>query len=59
MPCGDGLSAVEKTLILCGFQGFFYKYVPVFLAEKNVYKSFINNVKQKYKDNYLEQDIFA
>ena len=34
--CGDGMSAVEETLILCGLAGFFEDYVPVFLAEKNV-----------------------
>ena len=30
--------AVEKTLILCGLAVFFIEYVPVFLAEKNVYR---------------------
>lgn len=35
-PCGDGLLAVEETLILCGLAGFFEDYVPVFLAGKNV-----------------------
>ena len=34
--CGDGLLAVEETLILCGLAGFFEDYVPVFLAGKNV-----------------------
>ena len=34
--CGDGLPAVEETLILCGLAGFFEDYVPVFLAGKNV-----------------------
>jgi hypothetical protein len=32
------LLTVEETLILCGLAGFFAKYVPVFLAGKNVYK---------------------
>ena len=36
--CGDGLFAVEETLILCGLAGFFEGYVPVFLAGKNVYR---------------------
>ena len=36
--CGDCLLAIEKTLILCGFQGFFREYAPVFLAGKNVYR---------------------
>ena len=26
--------AEQESLILCGFQGFFEEYVPVFLAEK-------------------------
>ena len=30
--------AVEETLILCGFDGVFWKYVTVFLAGKNVYR---------------------
>lgn len=34
--CGDGLFAVEETLILCGLAGFFEDYVPVFLTGKNV-----------------------
>lgn len=33
--CGNSLSAVEETLILCGLAGFFEGYVPVFLAGKN------------------------
>ncbi len=28
--------AIEETLILCGLKGFFVKYVPVFLAGKNM-----------------------
>lgn len=35
-PCGDGMPAVEETLILYGLAGFFEDYVPVFLAGKNV-----------------------
>ena len=34
--CGDGMFAVEETLILCGLAGFFEDYVPVFLTGKNV-----------------------
>ena len=34
--CGDGLLAIEETLILCGLAGFFCGYVPVFLVGKNV-----------------------
>ena len=30
--------AVEETLSLCGLAGFYSKYVPVFLAGKNVYR---------------------
>ena len=37
--CGECLLAIEETLILCGLAGFFEEYVPVFLAEKNVYKT--------------------
>lgn len=37
--CGNGRSADEKTLILCGFAGFFTKYEPVFLTKKSVYKT--------------------
>ena len=29
---GDGLLAIEETLILCGLAGFSSEYVPVFLA---------------------------
>lgn len=36
--CGDSLFAFEETLILCGLAGFFERYVPVFLAGKNVYR---------------------
>ena len=36
--CGDGMFAVEETLILCGLAGFFEDYVPVFLTGKNVYR---------------------
>ena len=32
LSCGDGMLAVEETLILCGLAGFFEEYVPVFLA---------------------------
>lgn len=30
---------IKESLILCGLAGFFGKYVPVFLAGKNVYKT--------------------
>ena len=30
----DGLLALKETLILCGFEGFFKEYVPVFLTGK-------------------------
>ena len=36
---GDGLLAIEETLILCELMDFSRKYVSVFLAEKNVYKT--------------------
>lgn len=29
--CGDCLLAIKETLILCGFENTFRKYVPVFL----------------------------
>lgn len=32
----DGMLAIDKTLILCGVEGTFLKYVPVFLFDKNV-----------------------
>lgn len=38
-PCGDGLLAQQKSLILCGFTGIFWKYVTVFLFDKNVSKN--------------------
>ena len=28
--CGDGMLAIEETLILCGLAGFSSEYVPVF-----------------------------
>ena len=37
--CGGCLLAIEQTLILCGLAGFFEEYVPVFLADKNVYRT--------------------
>ena len=37
-PCGDGLLTFEETLILCVFEGVFWKRVTVFLAGKNVYR---------------------
>ena len=37
--CGGCLLAIEETLILCGLAGFFEEYVPVFLADKNVYRT--------------------
>ena len=36
--CGDGLPAIAQIPSLSGVQGFFDKYVPVFLAGKNVYR---------------------
>ena len=36
--CGDGLPAIAQSPSLSGFQGFFRKYVPVFLTGKNVYR---------------------
>lgn len=32
----DGLLALEKTLILCGFAGSFEEYVPVLLVAGNM-----------------------
>lgn len=32
--CGDGMLAVQETLILCELAGFCCEYVPVFLAGK-------------------------
>ena len=31
--CGDGLFAIEETLILCGFEDVFWKYVTVFCLQ--------------------------
>lgn len=39
MACGDDMLTVEESLIICGLAGFFYEYVPGFLACKNVYKT--------------------
>lgn len=36
--CGDGGLAFEETLILCRLADCFERYVPVFLAGKNVYR---------------------
>ena len=30
--CGDGLFAIEESLVLCGLAGLFGEYDPVFLA---------------------------
>jgi hypothetical protein len=42
LPRGDCVLAIEETLILCGFAGFFEEYVPVFLERKNVYRTQIS-----------------
>lgn len=38
VACGDGCLAFEETLILCRLEDCFERYVPVFLAGKNVYR---------------------
>lgn len=37
--CGSRLFTVTKIACLCGFLALFKKYVPVFLAEKNIYRT--------------------
>lgn len=37
--CGDRLFTVTQIAVFSGFAGLFEKYVPVFLAEKNIYRT--------------------
>ena len=48
VACGDSLLVVEESPSLSGLAGFFRKYVPVFLAGKNGYRT--QNFKRGVKN---------